>query len=194
LQSKTAFVLLGILKEKPMNPYEIVKILEKLNISLWSSISASSVYATIRTLERNGLISGEKFRTSAMPEKTVYTVTRTGITAFLKALREYLGKDITDITRFNLGTLFLCHLEKQDVIHILGERAALISENINATEATYRACQKQPVPEYALSSLAHNINFYKAELSSVKEMQKKIEKAGSWNHFLTGDLDIGEKR
>jgi DNA-binding PadR family transcriptional regulator len=189
MQSKTAFVLLGILKEKPMNPYEIVKVLEKLNISLWSSISASSVYATIRTLERNGQISGEKFRTSAMPEKTVYTVTQSGRTAFLKALREYLGKDIADITRFNLGTLFLCHLEKQDVIRILGERASLISENIKATEATYHACQKQPVPEYALISLVHNINFYNAELSSVREMQKEIEKSGDWNHFLTGDID-----
>jgi DNA-binding PadR family transcriptional regulator len=189
MQSKTAFVLLGILKEKPMNPYEIIKILEKLNISQWSPISSSSVYATIRTLEKNGQISGEKLRTSAMPEKTVYTVTRAGITAFLKALREYLGKDITDITKFNLGTLFLCHLEKQDVIYILGERADLIADNIKATEATYHACQKQPVPEYALSSLVHNISFYNAELSSVKAMQKEIEKAGDWNHFLTGGLD-----
>jgi hypothetical protein len=124
-----------------------------------------------------------------MPEKTVYTVTQSGRTAFLKALREYLGKDIADIARFNLGTLFLCHLEKQDVIRILGERASLISENIKATEATYHACQKQPVPEYALISLVHNINFYNAELSSVREMQKEIEKSGDWNHFLTGDID-----
>ena len=189
MQSKTAFVLLGILKEKPMNPYEIVKILEKLNISQWSSISSSSVYATIRILERNGQISGEKFRTSAMPEKTVYTVTQAGITAFLKALREYLGKDIPDITKFNLSTLFLCHLEKQDALHILRERAELISENIKATEETYRACQKQPVPEYALSSLVHNINFYNAELSSVRVIQEEIEKTGDWQHFLTGGLD-----
>jgi DNA-binding PadR family transcriptional regulator len=186
MQSKTAFVLLGILKEKPMNPYEIVKILDRLNISRWSPISTSSVYATIRTLEKKSLIAGEKFKTSAMPEKTVYSVTPSGNAAFLEALKDYLGYDITDITKFNLGSLFLCHLEKMNVIGILKERSDLIFENIRTTEEVYGAYKKQDVPEYALISLVHNINFYHAELSSVQAILKEIEKSESWNHFLTG--------
>jgi hypothetical protein len=34
--------------------------------------------------------------------------------------------------------------------------------------------------------LIHNINFYNAELASVKAMLKEIENSGSWDHFLTG--------
>lgn len=185
MQSKTAFVLLGILKEKPMNPYEIVKTLDRLNISRWSPISTSSVYATIRTLEKKSFITGEKFKTSAMPEKTVYSVTASGNAAFLGALKEYLSDDITDITRFNLGTLFLCHLGKTDVIRILNERLELISDNIRETEEVYNAYKRLPAPEYALISLIHNINFYNAESTTVKGMLEEIDKAGSWNHFLT---------
>ena len=185
MQSKTAFVLLGILKERPMNPYEIVKILDRLNISRWSPISTSSVYASIRTLEKKSLITGEKFKTTAMPEKTVYSVTSAGNAAFLTALKDYLTNDITDITKFNLGTLFLCHLEKKDVIRILKERSGLITGNIQETEEVYRTFKKREAPEYALISLVHNLNFYSAELSSVKIMLREIEKSDSWDHFLT---------
>lgn len=185
MQSKTAFVLLGILKEKPLNPYEIVKILDRLNISRWSSISASSVYATIRTMEKKSFITGEKFKTSAMPEKTVYSVTPAGEAAFINALKDYLTDDIADITKFNLGTLFLCHLGKTDVIRILEKRLRLISDNIQETEEVYSTYKNHPVPEYALVSLVHNINFYNAESSTVKEMLQAIENADNWKHFLT---------
>lgn len=188
MQSKTAFVLLGLLKEKPMNPYEIIKILEKLNISQWSPISSSAVYATIHVLEKKGYITGERFKTSAMPEKTVYSITPIGEKEFIKALIDYLKNDIKDITRFNLSTLFICHLQKEKIMYILNERLENILINIEATEQAYLMYQKNLVPEYKLISLVHNVNFYKAELDLVKIMLGEIAKTDQWNHYLTMDF------
>lgn len=189
MQSKAAFVLLGLLKERPMNPYEIIKILEKLEISQWSHISSSSVYATIHVLEKKGYIAGEKFKTTAMPEKTVYSVTSTGKTAFIKALKDYITNEITDITRFNLGSLFVCHLEKEIVLKILRDRINNVTKNIEITEKVYEDFKTHSVPEYSLISLIHNINFYRAELVSVNFMIDQIENTKAWGHFLTADLD-----
>jgi DNA-binding PadR family transcriptional regulator len=189
MQSKAAFVLLGFLKERPMNPYEIIKILEKLKISQWSHISPSSVYATIHVLEKKGYIVGEKFKTTAMPEKTVYSVTSIGKKAFIKALKDYITNDITDITRFNLGTLFICHLDKENVLKILHDRISNITKNIEITEKVYEDFKTHSAPEYSIVSLVHNINFYRAELVSVHYMIDQIEVTTAWGHFLTADLD-----
>ncbi len=188
MQSKAAFVLLGLLKERPMNPYEVIKILEKLKISQWSHISSSSVYATIHVLEKKGYIIGERFKTSAMPEKTVYSVTLTGKKTFTKALKDYLTNDILDITRFNLCSLFICHLDKEIVLKILNDRRNNITRNITNTEKVYEDYKTHGVPEYTLISLIHNINFYRAEHIFVSLMIEQIEKAEVWDHFLTEGL------
>jgi len=187
--SKTAFVLLGLLKEKPMNPYEIIKILDKLNISQWSPISSSAVYSTIHVLEQNGNIIGKKYKLSAMPEKTVYTVTKEGEKNFLASLEDYMKKDLRDITRFNLGTLFLCHFEKDAVINILKDRIENIRKNIDSTQSAYEEYKKQLIPEFVLISLTHNLTFYRSEMELVKIALQQIEKAKNWNFFLTSMIE-----
>ena len=187
MQSKTAFVLLGLLKERAMNPYEIVKILDRLNISQWTPISASSVYMTIRTLEKKGHVSGKKEKNSAMPEKTIYSVTSAGETAFLKALKENMLEDITNITSFNLSTLFLCHLDRLEVIKILKDRLLRIAENYVATEQAYHQYKQSHIPEYSIISLKHNMIFYKAEMSAVELLLEEIERTTEWGHFLTDE-------
>lgn len=188
MQSKTAFVLLGLLKEKNLNPYEIIKILDRLNISQWSPISASSVYMTIRTLEKKGYILGRKEKNSAMPEKTVYTITSAGKAAFIKALKENLSEDITNVTSFNLSTLFLCHLERMELIEILKKRAIHIENNYHLTEQAYFRYREDGIPEYQLISLKHNMTFYQAELTTVELLLRDIEAVREWNHYLTAEL------
>lgn len=186
MQSKAAFVLLGILKEKPCNPYEIVKILDRLNISRWSPISPSSIYMTIRTLEKKGLIDGRKEKNSAMPEKTIYDITSSGSIAFMSALKEYMCDDVTDITRFNLSSLFMCHFSKEEVVQIIKERKTQLSYHFAKTEQAYlRYKNVDHVPEFALISLRHNMNFFKSEMVSAQEMISIIENAMEWGIFPT---------
>lgn len=192
MQSKTAFVLLGLLKEKAHNPYEIIKILDRLNISRWSPISSSSVYMTIRTLEKKGFIEGTKEKSSAMPEKTVYAITASGSAAFMTALKEYMCDDLTDITRFNLSTLFMCHFSKKDVLQMLKERKARLAEHCEKTKQAYSEYRDvMHVPEFALISLQHNVNFFQSELVSTEEAISVLEGTTGWNHFPTKEPNEG---
>lgn len=183
--SKTAFVLIGLLKEKPMNPYEIIKVLSQLNISKWSPISSSGVYTTIHSLDKNGVIVGEKFKNSAMPEKTVYTVTAKGEKQFLETMINVLKNEVRDITKFNLCTLFICHLQKADVISILKERLENVERHIQGTKNAQDKYRLNNVPEFALLAIMHSIDIYEAERISITKMIAEIEKAETWNHFIT---------
>lgn len=51
--SKPATVILGLIYEKPLNAYELIKTLQFMNVKQWYDIANSTVYATIKTLERN---------------------------------------------------------------------------------------------------------------------------------------------
>lgn len=50
--SKPATMLLGLINEKPLNAYEIIKVLEYMNVKYWFNIADSTVYTTIKTLEK----------------------------------------------------------------------------------------------------------------------------------------------
>ena len=49
--SKPATMLLGLIYEKPLNAYEITKLLGYMNVRWWFNIADSTVYTTIKNLE-----------------------------------------------------------------------------------------------------------------------------------------------
>ena len=52
--SKPATMLLGFIYEKPLNAYEIIKLLNYMNVKWWFNIADSTVYSTLKTLEKKG--------------------------------------------------------------------------------------------------------------------------------------------
>ena len=50
--SKPATMLLGLIYEKPLNAYEIIKLLNYMNVKWWFNIAGSTVYSTLKTLEK----------------------------------------------------------------------------------------------------------------------------------------------
>lgn len=50
--SKPATMLLGLIYKKPLNAYEIIKHLNYMNVKWWFNIADSTVYSTLKTLEK----------------------------------------------------------------------------------------------------------------------------------------------
>ena len=76
--SKPATMLLGLIYEKPLNAYEIIKRLNYMNVKWWFNIADSTVYSTLKTLEKKGYISGSTEKVGNMPDRTVYHLSDTG--------------------------------------------------------------------------------------------------------------------
>ena len=70
--SKPATMLLGFIYEKPLNAYEIIKLLNYMNVKWWFNIADSTVYSTLKTLEKKEFISGTTEKVGNMPDRTVY--------------------------------------------------------------------------------------------------------------------------
>ena len=54
--SKSATMLLGLINQRPLNPYEIIKQLQIMNVHRWYNIANSTVYATLKALEKKEYI------------------------------------------------------------------------------------------------------------------------------------------
>ena len=65
--SKSATMLLGLINQRPLNPYEITKQLQIMNVHRWYNIANSTVYATLKVLEKKEYICGNIERAEICP-------------------------------------------------------------------------------------------------------------------------------
>ena len=53
--TKTATIILGIIKKHPVNAYELIKMLSRFQLKDWYDIADSTVYATLKSLEKKAI-------------------------------------------------------------------------------------------------------------------------------------------
>ena len=70
--SKPATMLLGLIYEKPLNAYEITKLLGYMNVRWWFNIADSTVYTTIKNLEKKGFIEKQKRLEICQTEQSIH--------------------------------------------------------------------------------------------------------------------------
>ena len=86
--SKSATMLLGLINQRPLNPYEIIKQLQIMNVHRWYNIANSTVYATLKVLEKKEYIYGSVEKDGNMPDKTIYSLTDKGKQEFVATLQQ----------------------------------------------------------------------------------------------------------
>ena len=187
--SKIAVQVLGLIAEKPLNPYEIIKLLEKFH--LMYTIPSSSIYATINALVKKKYITGKKAKEGKMPEKTIYSITKKGEKALENTLKSYLTDSENIFSEFHISMSFICHLSKNEAIEALKIHHENIQKEITRFKGHYRELKKTGVLPYtALLRRQHYIYKREAEQKTIKELIKNIEIDTKWNHFPVTDLSI----
>ena len=94
-------MILGALHEHPMSAYEMNKMMDQRGVRSWARISSPSVYRNMVQLYKQGYVESTTVKDSAMPERTVYSITLEG--------KERLHELLYDIAR--RLQLRLCHRE-----------------------------------------------------------------------------------
>ena len=120
--SKTATMLLGLINSEPLNAYEIIKKLQFMNVKSWYEIADSTVYATIKTLEKKAYIVGKVQKDGNMPDKTVYSITETGFTELKKTLKLFIEQFEYDFVPFMIAAFFIKVFDKDSAVDILSRR------------------------------------------------------------------------
>lgn len=124
--SKPATMLLGLIHEKPLNAYEITKWLGHMNVRWWFNIADSTVYATIKTLEKKGLICGNNEKIGNMPDRTVYSLTELGKNELRKTLKDSILKFDYDTNVFSIAAFFLHVFECEERKELLEKRLEIL--------------------------------------------------------------------
>ena len=173
--SKPATMLLGLIFEKPLNAYEIIKRLNSMNVKWWFNISDSTVYSTLKTLEKKEFISGATEKVGNMPDRTVYSLSHKGKVELMDTLRTSILQFNYDTNIFSIAAFFLN-------IFALDEQRELLLKRLNVLQKYRAGIEKQvnPLWESEVSvihaaNVKRMINLVDAEIAGTNTLLASME-------------------
>ena len=188
--SKSSTLLLGIIAETPINPYEITKLMDYISVGNWLSLAPSSIYAAIKSLQDKGYITGKNIKEGNMPEKTVYTITEAGQKQLNIAIEGFLGNLEWDYAKFNIATILICHIAKDRALEILNEKIKKLNGKIDGLQSKLKELEVTE-PLTGLHAIKHMIYLTNADIHSSQELVNIIEADNDWNYFLAQSTENG---
>lgn len=174
--SKLAVLILGILGEKERNPYDIIKLLKELDSKKVMPIADSTVYATIKTLEKKDLIKGRVDRSGNLPEKTIYKITEKGDDTLKNTVAAFLYEPGTTFTNFDAGVLLMHNLKKPEIMKGLKQKMETLESEQHDLKKQILELEHQSkkVAFTSIAMLKNRRHMIEAELKTVKELIKEL--------------------
>jgi DNA-binding PadR family transcriptional regulator len=129
--------VLALLREEPMHPYQMQRILRERHEDEVLGLKRGSLYHAIRRLVRTGLIEPVTTgREGRRPERTTYRLTPNGAREFVRWLRQRLATPQSEPSEFMGSISFLVHLAPKDAARHLELRARALEGQIDALGRT----------------------------------------------------------
>ena len=121
--SAVAVLVLGLLHEQPMHPYQLHQTLVERGDTRIVRVNPGAVYHGVERLERDGLVEvvGTD-RTGKRPERTTYRITDAGRTEFAVRLTSLLGDEHPAYPLFSVGLAEANELPADEVVAQLVRR------------------------------------------------------------------------
>ena len=167
--------VLALLREAPMHPYEMQRLLRLRHKDEILVLKRGSLYHAIHRLMRGGLIAvNTRERDAKRPERTTYEITFSGLEAFAETLRKIVAIPRHVSSEFMAAMSFLIHLKPAEAILYLEQRA----RNLNAEvrdRASGLADASPAVLRVNLIESEYLLVMLKAELAWVQGIKKEIQ-------------------
>ncbi len=123
--------VLALLRERPMHPYEILRVLKLRKKDDVLVLKRGSLYHAIRRLAAAKLIvEGETTREGLRPERTTYTLAPAGEAALTEALKALIATPRHEPSTFMGSLSFLVYLTPEEAIHCLERRVQELQREI----------------------------------------------------------------
>lgn len=174
--SKTMALLLGIIDGRPVNPYELNKWLTTMNVRSWYPVADSTVYATLKAAEKKNYIAGNAEKSGNMPEKTVYSITKTGKEELTGTLRSFLTEFDYDITAFHIGIFFSETLGIPETSVLLKKREALLEKQEQGIKMQLAKMEQEAIPRLVTLNVRQSLYIVEAQRKGTQEILEEIEK------------------
>lgn len=169
-------IVLGMLKREAMSAYDLQKLVEYRNISKWVKISTPSIYKKVIQLEQKGYIKSRIEKEGRMPEKAVYSLTKSGDKEFEKLMLETSNKPINIFLDLNAVIVNLECMSKGEQTKCLDNiesnmktLKAYLEENLSLKE------NNKDVPEIGFAVLQQQYILAQSIEKWLFDMRKKLK-------------------
>lgn len=174
--SKSATMLLGLIYEKPLNAYEIIKRLNYMNVKWWFNIADSTVYSTLKTLEKKEYITGTTEKVGNMPDRTVYSLSDEGKCVFQDTLRKSITQFNYDTNIFSIAAFFLNTFTSTEQQELLQERLSVLKKYREGIEKQVNPLWESEVPAIHSANVKRMIDLVDAEIAGTNRILKNCNK------------------
>lgn len=179
--SKPATMLLGLIYEKPLNAYEIIKLLNYMNVKWWFNIADSTVYSTLKTLEKKGYISGTIEKIGNMPDRTVYSLSDTGRDKFIDTLKASILQFNYDTNIFSIAAFFLSTFATDEQHELLEKRLEILQKYRTGIEKQVNPLWENEVSAVHVANVKRMIDLVDAEIAGTNRLLESCTRTNSTN-------------
>lgn len=170
--SKPATMLLGLIYEKPLNAYEIIKHLNYMNVKWWFNIADSTVYSTLKTLEKKEYITSTTEKVGNMPDRTVYSLSDKGKCVFQDTLRKSITQFNYDTNIFSIAAFFLNTFTPTEQQKLLQERLSVLQKYREGIEKQINPLWESEVSAIHSANVKRMIDLVDAEIAGTNRILK----------------------
>jgi len=174
--------VLALLREAPMHPYQMQGLLRLRHKDDILVLKRGSLYHAIGRLMRASLIAVQtRDREGKRPERTIYRITPAGLDALVNTLRRIVASPRRESSEFMAAMSFLVHLEPEEAVRNLKERAQRLEAEVRQYTAGLAAASSH-VLRINLVESEYLLAMLKAELRWVQQIEKEIQQGKlTWN-------------
>ena len=198
LANPLALAVLALLFERPMHPYEMAATLKERRKEESIKLRYGSLYTVIELLVARGFIAAkETSRAGKRPERTIYTLTPSGLDELRDWLRELLRDPAKEYPQFEGALCLMPVLPPDEAVALLRQRALQLGGKVwqmegqlaelaqqdifavtGAQDLPAPLVQQKKFPPLFVVEAEYRVALIKAELAFVNELVRRIVDEG----------------
>ena len=164
--SKTSIVITGMLLQGEMNAYDMLKMIDNMNMQYWHPIGATTLYESCLRLEKKGLIED----TGKSDNKAVYRITEAGRVELKSTICELFERVDYDSVWFCLAVMYSGILSKSELEEEKKKRAALLDEYEKGTIENRDKMLAAKVPYIDICAIDRMIQIVQMEKETLRKL------------------------
>jgi DNA-binding PadR family transcriptional regulator len=177
-----AVAALGLLLERPMHPYEMVRLLLARSEDRLVKVRPGSLYHVVDRLHADGLVRtvGTE-RAGNRPERTTYAITAEGVDAMGDWVRQALATPTAEYPPFPLALGEAHNLPREDVVRRLHRRLVALRGQAAELAAGEDVVSGKSLPERFWLDIPYTRAVLAAEIDHLTKLAARIESGDiSW--------------
>jgi DNA-binding PadR family transcriptional regulator len=168
----SCFIVLSILSEGEVHGYDLEKMVFNRGFRFWTQLGRSSIYNSLRMLEKSGLVK-TKLQEGGGPTRKVFAITKPGLQTLKKEGYKHLANPAHWRSEIDLGIYALPLLDQPDRQKAISETLERLQERVEFINERLKWCRDRKLELPALT-FERTAVMLEAEIQWLKNTFKKI--------------------